>query len=179
MAKHGYYEAEMASGGKIYDSDLCTAINEFGARKRQHYDARYDSASEAWTEVVVDSWAKGPLLYLEEFDSDGETRDPTLGNGLVTVIVNEGYVPWGFRPETETQVSGGRTQTGRWMWYLRPVEDVVEGEFYDIEYALKRIDDGQYLRGDDDYLLTFDNEGDAKAVMMAALEEYEVVEVPQ
>lgn len=172
--EHNYYEARMASGGKIYQSDICDVINEFGARKTQRAEARYpESHSERWTEVVVDSWAKGPQLRLTCHDGDGDTEKPTIGNGLCTAILDAGYVPWGFRPDSR------ESRDSEWLWYFRPLEDVEEGDFYDTEYALKRVDDGEYLLGDDNYILTFDNEGDATAVRNAALEEYQVVEVPQ
>lgn len=176
MAEHDYYEAELAGGARVYDKELRDAINEYGARRRQHYDARYESSSNSWTHVVVDQWARGPLLYLEEFDGDGNTRKPTLGNGLVSAILHAGYVPWGFRPE-KSRTSEGREHTGRWMWYLRPVEHVhePEEEVYTLKYALKN-NEGTYLRGDDDFLLTFDNRGDAEAVAETT-GEHEVVEV--
>lgn len=170
--EHNYYEARMASGGKIYQSDLCDAINEYGARQTQEAHARYECATESWTEVVVDSWARGPQLRLTCHDGDGGTEKPTIGNGLVTAILDFGYVPWGFRPDSR------ETRDSEWLWYFRPVKDVEDGGYHDTEYALKRLDDGQYLLGDENRLLTFDNEGDARAVMMAALEEHEVVEVP-
>jgi len=177
MVAQPYYVAEMDGSAHIKYTDLRDSINDYGERRADRNEEKYGRGdSAAFTHVEVNDWAYGPLLYLEEFDSDGETRFPTLGNALCEAILEAGYVPWGFRPEMDGTKAGPREHTGRWMWYLRPVEDIVERDFYDVEYALKN-EHGKYLRNADGDLLSFEERQDAEAVQAVENVGLEVVEV--
>jgi len=180
MVDNPYYQAEMASGANIGATPLKDTINEFGVRKRERANARYgDTATDTYTEVVVDSWARGPLLYLEKHDGHGNVVPPAIGTSLCEAIAQAGYVPWGFRPEKEAADCGGREHTGRWMWYLRPVEDITDNdsEVYDTAYAIKTPEgEFEYLRNDQGHLVTFDSKANAEAVADQVADD-EVVEV--
>lgn len=178
MVAQPYYVAEMDGSTHIKYTDLRDALNEYGERHADRYEEKYDRDGDAaYTHVLVDSWAYGPLLRIEEFSATGESRHPTIGNATAVVILEAGYVPWGFRPEMKgAGEAAGREHTGRWMWYLRPVEDIVEGDFYDIEYAFKK-ESGKYVRTEDGDLVTFEDEANAEAMRKAADGDVEVVEV--
>jgi hypothetical protein len=181
MVEQPYYQAEMDSGVDVGHTPLKDAINEYGVRERERATAKYgETATDAHTEVVVDSWAGGPLLRLKRFDTSGNVVPPTLGTGLCQVIVQAGYVPWGFRPEKKPSDTGGRERTGRWMWYLRPVGDITDAdsEVYDSVYAIKTPEgEHEYLRNDQGDLVTFGSEANAEAVADQVADD-EVVEVP-
>lgn len=180
MVEQPYYQAEMASGGHIGDTPLKDAINAYGVRKRERAKTQYgDVATDAYTEVVVDSWANGPLLYLTSYDTNGDVEPPTLGTGLCQAILRAGYVPWGFRPEKECVETGGREHTGRWSWYLRPVEDITDedSDVHATDCAIKTPEgEFEYLRTDGGNLVTFDNRDNAEAVADQVAND-EVVEV--
>ena len=59
------------------------------------------------------------------------------------------------------------------MWYLRPVEDIEDRDFYDVEYALVQPN-REYLRNADGDLLSFKERQDAEAVQHGDLEVVEV-----
>jgi hypothetical protein len=173
MVEKPYCQAE-TSAGKY--SKLAERLNQYGVYRADHFDSGYDRDpdSRSHKEIEVDSWANGPLLRLEEIAPSGDTRKPTIGNRLCRAIAQAGFVPWGFRPEKNT-TADGREHTGRWMWYLRPIEDVSDdtSDVYDTEFALQE-DDGSLTRTADGDLVAFDSEAKAEAVVA---EDQEVVEV--
>lgn len=180
MVEQPYYQAEMASGVDIVHTPLKDAINDYGVRKKERANAKYGSSTtDSYTDIEIDTWARGPLLRMEAFDSDGVTCFPTIGGSFCQVIVQAGYVPWGFRPEKNHTISDGGEHTGRWLWYLRPIEDITDDDsaVYDTEFAIKTSEgEFEYLRNDQGNLVTFDNRSDAEAVADQAAND-EVVEV--
>lgn len=169
MVEQPYYEAETKSNAHTPRyRGLADTISEYGIRRREKANLRYgDITDDSHTHIEIGSWARGPLLYLEKRDGDGDVGPPTLSNTLVKTVVRAGFTPWGFRPETESGVTG-RERTGRWMWYLRPVEDVTdeESEVYDSVYAIKTPEgELEYLRNDSGNLVTFDDRENAEAVI--------------
>jgi hypothetical protein len=180
MVEQPYYQAEMASGGNIGDTPLADAINQLGEQRADRRESKYDYGPDrrGHYEIEIGSWASGPLLYLEAFDTDGETKYPTIDKRLTETIFRAGYAPSSFRPEKVPSDDGGREHSGRWMWYLLPLEDVQDEDssIFASAYAIQ-FEDGTFLRGDDDAdLVKFDKREFAEAVARES-EDGEVVEV--
>jgi hypothetical protein len=176
MVEKPYCTAESMDGKY---QDLVAQFNQYGMRRADNYESTYGRTDDerSHKEIEVGGWACGPLLYIEDFDSDGETRKPTISDKLCRVVAQAGYVPWGFRAEEEdTSPDGDRDATGRWMWYLRPVEDVraEDSRIYETAYAIE-MSDGTFVRTDDGDLVTFDSEAEAEAVLTR--DDYNVAEV--
>jgi len=134
---------------------LVAAINAYGAREADRRVARYDREMGDWeqTHYEVGSWSNGPLVYIEYLDKDREPtgRCPRLGKSLVFAVLDAGFIPFGFRPETETQDYGSTEPTGRYMWYLVPRGDV--DEMYETEYGLVDEDERFVRNADGDSVL--------------------------
>lgn len=167
MVEKPTYQAEQVSTRPF--GALEAAINAFGERRADEYDEKWDRGAEnrGHTEIDIDSWARGPLLRMEQFDSSGEQKKVTIGNSFTKVILSAGYVPWGFRPERGARFSDeGETQveTGRWMWYLRPIGDITDDEFPERKFALRYTDGGGLVRTEDGDAVTFEDANEAHAV---------------
>lgn len=154
------HRATTTHGGSEY-TDLEAQINAYGEYRYDRYSRKFVAGIDGagHTEYRIGSWARGPLVRIESFHSDGEQRTPTLSNGLVKNVLDAGYVPWGFRED--------RNEDGVFMWYLRPIADVANRDrrrdVIDEEIALVN-DDGSYVRNGSGDLVTFDSAEDAAAV---------------
>lgn len=162
------HQAEVKNPSMEYNlTKLEAQLNAYGEWRADRFDHKMQSDSEdrGHVEYEIGTWARGPLVFIESIDSDGETQRPTLSDGLVKQIVAAGYTPWGFRPERDT--GGRRTHTGRWMWYLRPIADVADrherADMLDAEWGI-RNPDGTYVRNGDGAAVLFADARDAKAV---------------
>lgn len=146
--------------------DLARAINKYGQRRAQHYlsdlyDTINDEEALGLTEIEVKSWAYGPLLYIKSYNSEGKVKvAPTIGKSMVQVILEAGYVPFGFRPNRSRNEAGNYVhEEGTFMWYLHP-RDGLE-ELYDTKFAIED-EDGYLIRDKDGHAVTFANRGSAK-----------------
>lgn len=121
-------------------------------RARYGYKVGDDTAT---TTVDIDTWAYGPLVKLTRRDASDEVEPPVTDNALSRTVVLAGYVPWGFRPDHAYD-----SEDGGWLWYLRPIDDVLDMEVN--EYT---VTDGEgFLRDSNDDLVTFDTKAQAEAV---------------
>lgn len=165
MVEKPYYQA--AQSGTTRHKDLKEAINQLGRREADHYATKYGRGPDERPhyEIEIGSWAYGPLLYIERINRDGETEKPTIGKNLTQTIFQAGYAPSSFRPEKTGSPAGGRDHTGRWQWYLYPLDEVRDEESHIFEsvYAIEQ-DDGTFLRNDAGNLVTFDRRKNAEAV---------------
>jgi hypothetical protein len=146
-------------------TDLEATINEYGRLEADRLQSKYGYEIGIDTRTVhieITTWANGPLLYIEE-TKNGERAPPTLDNKFTTEVFAAGYIPWGFRPEQERDDSGGRVNTGRWMWYLRQIADIEDDDFPNTSYAIE-TDDDEYVRDEDGTLITFDSKQKATAI---------------
>lgn len=154
MVEKPYYDATAET--EEY-SDLADALTEHGAKRAREVERKYGRGPEdrGHTEVHVESWAHGPLLYLTEKSSNGEPRPPTLGKSVIEAIVAAGYVPWGFRPN--------RNDEDEFMWYLRPIEGAEETieEIQDTTVYAIEADDGSLYRDQNGDPLTVEDEAEA------------------
>lgn len=173
MVDQPYYEASVDMHGASYP-DLRRAINTYGHHEADRYAEKYDRTDIGHTDIDIGRWAGGPLLTVTQYDSDGNVEPPTLASGIVTAIANAGYVPWGFRPETD--VDG---ETEAFLWYLRPIADVRDENsgVFDSEYVLEH-DDGSVVRTDDGDAVTFDSREAAEAIGVTSEGDVDVVERP-
>lgn len=147
-------------------SALIAAINAYGAREADRLVAKYDREMGDWTQkhYEVGSWVNGPLLYIELLDREDRERTgdpPTIGKGLTNAVLDAGFIPFGFRPETDRTKDEDERHTGRWMWYLVPRGYL--DDMYDTEYGL--IDeDERFVRNSDGDAVLFEDANDAAAV---------------
>lgn len=169
MVEQPYYEAELSTpyGAGDRPTELRDAINTLGEQRSDYQQCKFDTDPEdlSHVEIEIGSWVSGPLLYIEEIDADGQTILPSTGKRLTETIMQAGYVPTSFRPERDHNVDGGDEHTGRWMWYLRPIEDVRDEhhQMFETVFALQN-NDGTFVRTGDGDLVEFETEGEAEAV---------------
>lgn len=146
-------------------TQLVAAINAYGEKEADNLVSKYGREMGDWDQkrYEVGSWHNGPLVFISVLDRDGEMKKemPTIGKGLVFAVLAAGFVPFGFRPETEVSEPPEEQWTGRFMWYLVPLNGVED--LYDEKYGL--IDeDNRFLRNNDGDSIIFEDPNDAQAV---------------